>query len=219
MKSGFVSYLQCDRRRGWITQLTMAFAPGTDVVGRFYSPSPAKIGTSDDTLRSSKLSKSAQNLKALLADVTKPNQEDGAAARQALMKKATAESKSSRTLYCTSISRYCIKSRRKTIPPWFFIATSGYGTYASTRTNWDKAESLRRNVQAQRKAAYVEKTGRPMPRDNLVLGSAYRQAGIFAAYDPLRPEDAEDDDRGLGAWQDRKNWHTVGLFELRDCVM
>ena len=65
------------------------------------------------------------------------------------------------------------------------------------------------NVQAQRKAAYQEKTGRPMPRDNLVLGSAYRQAGIFAAYDPMRPEDGEDDDRGLGAWQDRKNWHTV----------
>jgi len=34
--------------------------------------------------------------------------------------------------------RYCFKAGRKTIPPWFAIATSGYGTYASTRTNWDK---------------------------------------------------------------------------------
>lgn len=58
-------------------------------------------------------------------------------------------------------------------------------------------------------ADYLEKNGRPMPRDNLFLGSAYRQAGIMAAYDPARVENAEDDDRGLGAWQDRKNWSIV----------
>jgi hypothetical protein len=81
------------------------FASLTDIVGRFYSPSPARKVTSDDTFRSSKLSKSAQNLKALLADVTKPSQEDGAVARQTLLEKASAEAKSSRTLYCTSISR------------------------------------------------------------------------------------------------------------------
>lgn len=48
-----------------------------------------------------------------------------------------------------------------------------------------------------------------MPRDHILLGSAYRKAGIFAAYDPARPEDAENDDRGLGGWQDRRNWYTV----------
>lgn len=54
-----------------------------------------------------------------------------------------------------------------------------------------------------------------MPKDNFLLGSAYRKAGILTAYDPARLQDAEDDDRGLGAWQDRKNWYTVShIFAL-----
>lgn len=64
-------------------------------------------------------------------------------------------------------------------------------------------------MQKQRKADFLEKTGKPMPKDSIVLGSAYRKAGIMTAYDPSREEDAVDDDRGLGAWQDRKNWHIV----------
>lgn len=83
-----------------------------------------------------------------------------------------------------------------------------------------KAENLRRNVQSKRKADYQEKHGRPMPRDSLFLGSAYRKAGIFTAYDPARPENAQDDERGLGAWQDRKNWQLVSLSLLKalDCL-
>lgn len=115
-----------------------------DVVGNFYSPSAPE--QNDEILAPSKLSKSAQNLRALLADVTKPDQKDGAAAAKALLdssKKAKSSSSGERRLYCTAISRYCFKSGRRTIPPWFVIATSGYGTFASTRTNWDKVSSVK----------------------------------------------------------------------------
>lgn len=54
-----------------------------------------------------------------------------------------------------------------------------------------------------------------MPKDSIVLGASYRKAGIMAAYDPSREEDAVDDDRGLGAWQDRKNWNIVSLSTYR----
>lgn len=131
--------------------------------------------------------------------------------------------------------RYCFKSGRKTIPPWFIIATSGYGSYASTRTNWDKvrglvgsevsfsfvsqlirdltpnpkAENLRRRVLARCKAEYLEEKGKPLQRDSLVLGSGYRRGGILAKFDPSRPEGDSSHDVGLGAWQDRENWHLV----------
>lgn len=109
------------------------------MVGKFYSPSA--LNPEDEALAPSKLSKSTQNLKALLADVTKPDQKDGAAAAQALLEDSKKIS-SERKLYCTAISRYCFKAGRKTIPPWFVIATSGYGTFASTRTNWDKVSLI-----------------------------------------------------------------------------
>lgn len=119
----------------------------TDVIGNFYSPSAAAAASEreDQALVPSKLSKSAQNLKILLADVTKPNQEDGAAAAQALLE-SSKKTNRERKLYCTAISRYCFKAGRKTIPPWFVIATSGYGTFASTRTNWDKVRDKRKET-------------------------------------------------------------------------
>ena len=75
--------------------------PLSDVIGRFLSPAD---GHDEARLQPSRLSKSGQNLKALLADVTKPNSEAGAAAAAALHKKAEKRSKE-RKLYCTSISR------------------------------------------------------------------------------------------------------------------
>lgn len=114
-----------------------------------------------------------------------------------------------------SFCSYCFKAGRKTIPPWFVIATSGYGTYASTRTNWDKAEHLRRNTLARAKAQYEERKGKPMPRDSLVLGSGYRKGGILQAYDPARKENDSQDERGLGAWQDHRSWHTAEWEERR----
>ncbi|UZJ56887.1 hypothetical protein CBS101457_006207 [Exobasidium rhododendri] len=186
------------------------------VLGRFLSPSTGKKKSIQrDVMKDrSKLSKSAQNLKVLLADVVNPPTEnDGGTA--ASKRKESAKKSGGRKLYCTSISRYCFKAGRKTIPPWFAIATSGYGTFASTRTNWDKAENLRRNVQRQSLADHEAEYGKQMPKDSIVLGRSYRKAGILSAYDPSREEGAIDDDRGLGAWQDRKNWHLDEWEERR----
>lgn len=94
------------------------------------------------------------------------------------------------------------------------IATSGYGTYASTRTNWDKAEHLRRNILARTKADYQEQHGRPLPRDNLILGSGYRRGGILKAYDPSRKQNDSSDESGLGARQDQSSWHLVSRLKI-----
>lgn len=74
-----------------------------------------------------------------------------------------------------------------------------------------QAENLRRNVLAKTKAQYQEETGKPLPRDALVLGSGYRKGGILSHYDPGRKEGDIQNTQGLGAWQDRKNWHTVSV--------
>jgi hypothetical protein len=103
MKSGYVSTSRREKCR--FVKLIRDFLLSTDVIGRFYSPSGKSRTSSDPTLTSSKLSKSAQNLKALLADVTKPNAEDGAAAAKAALEKETTKQRSERKLDCTSISR------------------------------------------------------------------------------------------------------------------
>ena len=99
----------------------------------------------------SKRSKSAQNLKALMSDVIRPQGEavHASKAKGGQIRSYDPENTNfgqKRTLYCTSVSRYCFKSGRKTIPPWFVIVTSGYGAYASTRTNWDKVSSSRQEI-------------------------------------------------------------------------
>ncbi len=59
-------------------------------------------------------------------------------------------------LYCTSTSRYVCKSNRRTIPPWLWIATSGYGT----ESNWRKAEELRVYYLEKARKEYLDKTGK-----------------------------------------------------------
>lgn len=87
------------------------------------------------------LSKSAQNLRNLLKDASRTDD------RQHKVKEeevgTPTASRRNRKVYCTAISRYCFKYNRKTIPPWLVVATSGFGTWASTCTNWSLAESLR----------------------------------------------------------------------------
>ena len=76
------------------------------MLGRFTSPTNRETESDESQLSSSKLSKSTQNLKALLADVTKPNQEAGAAAARAQLEKAKARPKEEEVkVYCTSVSR------------------------------------------------------------------------------------------------------------------
>ncbi len=127
-------------------------------------------------------SKSAQNLKRLAKDALagpRASLDEGAASEAAKAKDHRASS-SQPTLYCTAISRYCIKDRnRRTIPPWIVAATSGYGTFASTRTNWEKAESLRKSML---QAATRRNGGKPLPTDNFFFGSGPSKHGILARF-------------------------------------
>jgi hypothetical protein len=76
----------------------------SDVVGRFMSPSTKIESSRQDVLtEQSKLSKSAQDLKALLADTIKSSQEAEAAA--ASRQNELARKPVERKVYCTSISR------------------------------------------------------------------------------------------------------------------
>lgn len=89
------------------------------------------------------------------------------------------------TIYATAISRYTPKFKRKTIPPWLVVASSGFGTWASTRANWDKAEEQRERyaqglirLQRRRKgneaASSINKSSKSDP--------AY--VGFLKAFDP-----------------------------------
>ncbi|KAK0533668.1 hypothetical protein OC834_002145 [Tilletia horrida] len=129
---------------------------------------------------------------------------------------AASSTKKPPTLYATAVSRYCFKAGRKTIPPWFIIATSGFGTWASTRENFEKAEALRIQTLAVAKREYAARTGSELPRDGLWAGRGYRAHGIARLYDPSRPEGAgAADQRGLGAWQDKASWATAEWEERR----
>ena len=169
---------------------------------------------------------SAQNLRKLLKDAAQPQgkppvTELPGEAEEAEGAPAPIEDPiAGRTLYCTAVSRYCFKSGRRTIPPWFVLATSGYGTFASTRANWEKAEALRRQVLSNARAEHKQKHGAPLPRDGVVAGHGHRKAGILTRYDPARPEGAgKEDERGLGAWQDKSSWALVSCAALRDACI
>jgi len=121
-------------------------------------------------------------------------------------------------VYSTAISRYCFKAGRKTIPPWFIVATGGFGTWASTRENFDQAEKLRIDTLAQAQREYAAThSGSAMPRDGVLAGRGFRQAGLGRLFDLSRPEGAggDDDERGLGKYQDRASWATAEWEERR----
>ncbi|KAE8266641.1 hypothetical protein A4X09_0g5703 [Tilletia walkeri] len=120
---------------------------------------------------------------------------------------ATSKKSASTTVYATAVSRYCFKAGRKTIPPWFIVATSGFGRWASTRENFEKAEALRIQTLAVAKREYAARAGSELPRDGLWAGRGHRKHGICRLYDPSRPEGSgPSDQRGLGAYQDQASW-------------
>ncbi|PWN44052.1 hypothetical protein IE81DRAFT_345994 [Ceraceosorus guamensis] len=190
------------------------------VLARFVSPAKGHARTRQAGVR--KRSRSAQNLKAMLIDVAqpqgkppvrppKPDEEQEAGLQEGEVE----QSLEGRTIYATAVSRYCFKSGRRTIPPWLVVATSGYGTFASTRSNWERAEGLRRNILSREQAKYQSKHGKAMPRDGIIEGGGHRKAGIMSVYDPARAEGVgKEDNRGLGAWQDKASWN-LGEFEER----
>jgi hypothetical protein len=69
-------------------------------------------------------------------------------------------------LHCISISKHCCKFGRKTIPPWFVLAYSGYSPSASS-DNWDRSESLRVEIQARDKRSNPLKALVPVRGDEL----------------------------------------------------
>ncbi|CAO1628205.1 unnamed protein product [Sympodiomycopsis kandeliae] len=150
------------------------------LLGEFTSPTdPSKrrhtsTSTSGGQSRMS-LSKSAQNLRNLLKEASRTDdrkQKDNDDKKEEDGVTRTPASASARTVYCTSISRYCFKHNRKTIPPWLVIATSGFGTWASTSTNWSLAESLREKYAVERGRSNSNKGGIVAAHEGLL--SAYK---------------------------------------------
>ncbi|EPQ28326.1 uncharacterized protein PFL1_04153 [Pseudozyma flocculosa PF-1] len=117
----------------------------------------------------------------------------------------------SEVVYCTSVSRYCFKSGRRTIPPWLILASSGYGTWASTRTNWTKAEELRAKVLRDTQREHRAKTGRELPRDGIIAGGGYRKAGFLTRYRLESERTGSDDER----WMDKADWQLDEFEERR----
>jgi hypothetical protein len=52
------------------------------------------------------------------------------------------------TVHCIALGRLCVKSGRKTIPPWFFWSICGFtpSSVEASQGNWDKAEELRARI-------------------------------------------------------------------------
>jgi hypothetical protein len=59
------------------------------------------------------------------------------------------DTKGNEVLHCESISKHCFKLGRKTIPPWFVLAYSGYSpsTSSDRLSNWEKSQKLRLQLQ------------------------------------------------------------------------
>lgn len=98
------------------------------------------------------------------------------------------------TLHCIALARLCVKSNRKTIPPWLFLALCGYapaGSGAPTQ-NWERAEALRRRF--------------------AVEGKGGRQVGVLERYVPAsaREGSAEREE-----WMERTYWDVEGWEEER----
>ncbi|KDN38092.1 hypothetical protein K437DRAFT_296417 [Tilletiaria anomala UBC 951] len=166
------------------------------LLARFVSPAK-RPGLAD--------SKSIQNLKQLALDATSNprvpvDKESGSGASSSRSSFTPKE----RTVYCTAISRYVFKAKRRTIPPWFTVATSGYGTFASTRENWTKSEVLRRDTIA---AAKRRKGGKALPKDNFFLGSGPRSAGIASRFHEAEARGEE--------WTKARSWELAEFEKER----
>ncbi|EST06014.1 hypothetical protein PSEUBRA_003867 [Kalmanozyma brasiliensis GHG001] len=116
-------------------------------------------------------------------------------------------------LYCTSVSRYVCKSNRRTIPPWLWIATSGYGA----KSNWDKAEKLRVHYLEKARNEYRAKTGK-----KTISKKADAKLRKSAALLKQFRTEGEKTGAEEEAWMDKSFWDTheweqkrkVGLAKL-----
>lgn len=107
------------------------------------------------------------------------------------------------TLYCTSISRYVCKAGRRTIPPWLTIATSGYGTQPTTRSNWEKAEKLRAYYVEKERNAYLAKTGKKVISAK-VNKKLIKKAALLRQYRLESEREGTEEE----AWMNKSYWET-----------
>ncbi|TKY89371.1 hypothetical protein EX895_001902 [Sporisorium graminicola] len=111
--------------------------------------------------------------------------------------------KADETLYCTSISRYVCKAGRRTIPPWLLIATSGYGTHTTTKSNWEKAEQLRNSYLDKHRQQYLESTGtKTIPAK--VEAKLVKKAALLRQFRTVAERAGTEDE----AWMSKSFWHT-----------
>ncbi|CAO1617649.1 unnamed protein product [Parajaminaea phylloscopi] len=133
------------------------------------------------------------------------------------------------TVYATAVSRYTPKFQRKTIPPWLLIASSGFGTWASTRANWDTAEELReRYAQDKRTQPHQQQAqGQSTPAAGAATtasGTSNRtrrgppQTAFLAAFDPAfsRAEDGADESSKQQSEDKSKAWMRSSAWSLTE---
>jgi len=106
-------------------------------------------------------------------------------------------------LYCTSFSRYVCKAGRRTIPPWLMIATSGYGTQDSTRSNWEKAEKLRAYYLDKERKTFLEKTGKKSISAK-VEAKLTKKAALLRQYRLESEREGTEEE----AWMSKSYWET-----------
>lgn len=113
------------------------------------------------------------------------------------------------TVYCTSISRYVCKANRRTIPPWLVIATSGYGTQPTTKSNWEKAEQLRNYYLDKHRKAYLESTGKKtIPAK--VEAKLVQKAALLRQFRTVGEREGTEEE----AWMSKSYWH-IDEWETR----
>ncbi|CAO1636017.1 unnamed protein product [Parajaminaea phylloscopi] len=123
---------------------------------------------------------------------------------------------------CVALAKICIKSGRKTIPPWLFFAANGYAPSGSqdASSNWERAEDLRVRLLSEARQAARSRGKADVKRDSFLAGRGYsRAAGIFTRYLPAvtasAPSGSTDRETKQGqdtreAWMEKAYWNVEG---------
>lgn len=124
---------------------------------------------------------------------------------------------------CVALAKTCIKSGRKTIPPWLFFAANGYAPSSSTKAtaNWTKAEDLRVKLLSEARLKAKGKGNSDLAKDSFLAGRGYSKvAGLFTRYIPSTSAVSKSDSavndslntfsQELEPWMDRKHWDVEG---------
>lgn len=116
-------------------------------------------------------------------------------------------------LNCTALAKLCVKSGRKTIPPWLFFSLCGYAPSSSPHPsrNWTRAEALRVELLTQAREKAKGK-GKALRRDSWLQGGGYgKAAGILTAYVPVGKEGVA---LGVGEQPERPEWMEKSYWDV-----